>query len=215
MSNPAHDLSTDEVMHSYATVLSAGESLLVRYESGLSRARKAVSCVVEPAVGDRVLITSDSRGETYIVAVLARTGAAPIRMSVDGDLSLEARGGKLSLVAGAGLELGTSGSVEIVSKSLDIHSVNGNVSIMRLSFIGSFLHARIETIRVVAEAFHSLIEAIHQQARRVFRRVDEIEQLKARHLDYRADEGISMHGKYLLVTAAQVVKVDGEQIQLG
>lgn len=215
MSNPAHDLSTDEVLLGYATVLGVGASLLVRCESGLSRARKAASCLVEPAAGDRVLISSNVEGETYIVAVLARRGEGTMRLSVDGALSLEARSGKLSLVAGKGVELGTSGSVEIVSKSLDIHSVDGNISIARLSFIGSLLDARVDTIRLVAEAFHSLVEAIYQQARRVFRRVDEIEQIKAGQFDCQADEGISMHGKYLLVTAGQVVKVDGEQIQLG
>jgi len=216
MSNPAQEAFTaEDVSLSYGTVTSAGESLLIRCEFGQRRARRAASCIVEPAMADRVLIASDSSGENYVLAVLVRRSCAPTRLSVDGDLSLEARSGKIGLVARDGVEIGTSGSIGVVSNSLDIHSATGNVSIGQLSFFGSFLQAKIESLRLVAGALQSVVEVIHQQAKRVFRRIDEIEQTKAGQLDCQADGGISMHGKYLLITAAQVVKVDGEQIQLG
>jgi hypothetical protein len=49
----------------------------------------------------------------------------------------------------------------------------------------------------------------------VYRFVGELDQLRARHLDYRAAETAQIKGDTTVVSARQVVKIDGEQVQIG
>lgn len=215
MSNPAQNLWPNEVSLSYATVVSVGAIPLIRDETGLRQVAKPPSCLLEMAPGDRVLLCSDLTGEAYVLAIVARKAPGPMHVAVDADLNLEARAGKLNLIARDGIEIGSAGRVGIVSHSLDIHSVNAELAISRVSFLGSLINASVGTIRLVADVFDLLIQSIHQQSKRVFRRVEDIEHVKAKQLDYDTEEGISMRGQYALITAAKIVKVDGEQIQLG
>jgi hypothetical protein len=62
--------------------------------------RKAVSCLVTPEPGDRVL-AAEAGGETYILAVLERAPgreAAPLRIETEAEIELVAR--RISLRAG-------------------------------------------------------------------------------------------------------------------
>ena len=48
--------------------------------------------------------------------------------------------------------------------------------------------------------------------KRSYRAVEETDQLRAGQIDYVAKETLSLHGENALLTAEELVKVDGEQI---
>ncbi len=45
--------------------------------------------------------------------------------------------------------------------------------------------------------------------------MEELDQVKAEHIDYAASASMSLHAQNALVTAEELVKVDGEQIHVG
>ena len=47
------------------------------------------------------------------------------------------------------------------------------------------------------------------------KRVDGLDQLKAEHVDHSAKKTMNLHGENAVMTARQLVKVDGEQIHVG
>lgn len=68
-------------------------------------AQAALASLYVPTCGDQVLVLGQEE-RWYVVGVLA--GHAPATIAVQGDLSLRAVGGKLSLVGDEGLELRTA-----------------------------------------------------------------------------------------------------------
>ena len=68
-------------------------SFEVRVGSGDYAAKRAVSCLVEPALGDRVLVALHDAG-CHVLAVLDREGDAPTRLVAEGDLEVSAPGGR-------------------------------------------------------------------------------------------------------------------------
>ena len=58
-------------------------------------------------------------------------------------------------------------------------------------------------------------ERISQRVKRLYRHVEDFEQLRADKVDYVANKTMSLRGQNTLMTAEELVKVDGEQIHLG
>ena len=70
-------------------------------------------------------------------------------------------------------------------------------------------------LALVTETLDSVLDRFSQRVKRSYRTVEETDQLKAERIDYTASSTMSLHGENALVTAEQLVKVDGEQIHLG
>jgi len=81
-------------------------------------ARQAVSCLVGPAPGDRVLLFLGSDGARTIVHVLDRPGSTEARLSVPGAESLTLAAPNVSLQAGEQLTLASDQRMEIVAPDL-------------------------------------------------------------------------------------------------
>ncbi len=204
-----------EVVHDFATVL-AVEKRSVTYESrrqGRRVADVAPSCLLEPEVGDRILVVEDSR-EAYVLEIVRRASDKPARVSVEGDLDL-AVGGRLRMVAKDGLDFVSKRAVRVLGRSFDVRAEEGEVAIERLSILGRELFASSRAARFVTDACESFVERLHQHVKYSYRTVEETEQLRAKRIDYRTQEEISMRAKHAFVHAADLVKVTGAQIHMG
>ena len=84
-----------------------------------------------------------------------------------------------------------------------------------LSFLGGVVRAELEAVKLVASRVHSVVERVSQQVQRSYRTVTETDQLRAQRIDYTAEKTMSLHGEHTLITADDLVKVDGDQIHLG
>ncbi len=76
---------------------------MVETDSGEYRAKRALSCLVEPTAGDFVLVASHPAGASYVLAVLERDAGAATQLSVDGDLNVCLAGGKFTVAAREGI----------------------------------------------------------------------------------------------------------------
>lgn len=204
----------DAVVHGFATVR-AVEDGMVTYESarGSRVAPLAPSCLLQPEVGDRILVVEGSR-ESYVLDVLRRASDGPARVSVEGDLDL-AVGGRLRMVAKDGLDLVTKRAVRLLGHSFDLRAQEGEVAIERLAILGRELVASSRAARLVTDVCESFVERLHQHAKYSHRTVEESDQLRAKRIDYRTHEEISMRAKHAFVHAADLVKVTGAQIHMG
>jgi hypothetical protein len=202
-----------------ATVVVAAQDsaamLTVRASGGTYEARRAASCLLAPEVGDEVLVAIIPGRPCYVLAVLERDVAAPARLEVTGDLALQARGGRVSIAASTGLDLVTEGGANVVASELDVRAARGSVVLDQLSLLGRAVVASLGDAKVVSTALETVTERLVQRAKRAYRFVDGLDQVRAERLDYTADETASVRAKNTVLTAEQLVKVDGEQIHVG
>lgn len=190
-------------------------SFAVRTAAGVVVARRAVSCLVEPEEGDRVLVAEVDGEEFWLLAVLERDGGGALRVAPEGDLELRLSRGRFSVAAQEGIDLATGGDVAVAAGSLDVHTDRARVTAGELEYLGATVSAELERLKVFAIRCEELYETLSQRVKRSYRTVSERDQLRAEQIDYAARENLSLHGENAIVTARELVKLDGEQIHLG
>lgn len=191
-----------------------GETIEVSLGTGTCKARRAKSCLVAPEVGDSVLCALESEG-AFVVAVLAGREGAPTKLAVDGDLTLQARGGRVSLCSSEGVDIVSGGAVAMASTELHVRAKKGSMAIEELGFFGRLVQAEVAKVSLVAQEVDSVLTRLTQRAKRVFRFVEEIDQTRAGTVDMRAQNLIAIRGENAVISARVLAKVDGEQIHLG
>lgn len=195
-------------------VTPAGE-FTVRAESGVYGARRAFSCLVEPMAGDVVLLSGLPSGACYVLAVLEREADAPARLVADGNLEVRLAKGRFVVAAQEGVDLVSAKEVSVTAGGVRVNATEGNVVLKQLSVLGSFVRAEFDRIKVLAESCDSVMDRVLQRVKRSYRFVEEHDQVRAAQIDYVAQNNASLRGENTLITAKDLVKVDGEQIHLG
>jgi len=198
MANVARKLTHDEPSYEIATIALVDErELVVRTARGERRARRAASCLVAPAAGDEVaLLTGD--GRAFVIAVLERANEGPVELAVEGDLSIKA-----------------GGALSFVSKAFNLRAVEGSVALSKLTVLATSVLAHSDSVRFAAKALESFCDHVAQTAKVWQRTVDELDQLRTRHADYRAEKEMCIRAENYIVGAKNLVKLDGEQVHLG
>jgi hypothetical protein len=189
--------------------------VMISSEYGELFARRAVSCLVEPAPGDRVLVAGDLNEDLFVIAVLEQENVSDTRITVDGDLHLGVSNGRLSIVSEQGVDLVSAGDISLTSSEFAIRSDKGNIFFDQLSYIGCKVLAQASAFKFVGGIFDTIAERISQKVKRSYRVVEEIDQVRSNQIDYRAEKNMSLKGQNALVTADELVKIEGDQIHLG
>jgi hypothetical protein len=195
----------DEVRAGKARVRAAGAS----YE-----AARAVSCLVAPEPGDRVLVAINEAGSAWVLAVLERDDASVTTIAVEGELSLQSSG-PMRLSSDESVSVATEGPVAIVSRELKVSTTLATLVADATRLVGKRAEAHVAKVKLVAEAFEGVVARFSQRLGSSQRTITEAEHVRAGSLDYRADGAVALQGETAVVTAKDVVKVDGAQIQLG
>jgi hypothetical protein len=190
-------------------------ALTVRTASGTYGARRAFSCLVEPMVGDVVLLSGLPGGACYVLAVLERESEAPARLVADGNLEVRLAKGRFVVAAQEGVDLVSAQDVSVTAGGVRVNAAEGNVVLRQLSVLGSFVRAEFDRIKVLAESCDSVLDRMIQRVKRSYRFVEEHDQVRSAQIDYVAQNNASLRGENTLITAKDLVKVDGEQIHLG
>ena len=190
------------------------ETIEVRSEGSVYRARRAKSCLVAPQAGDTVLCGFLAH-ETYVLAVLDGREGAPTKLSTDGDLQIQSRGGRVVVGASQGVDLISGGSVSIAGAEIHARAPKGSVAIDELGYIGKLVQAQVTKVTVLAQEIDSIATRLSQKAKRAFRFIEEIDQTRAGAVDIRAQRMLGLRAENAVISARVLAKVDGEQIHIG
>jgi hypothetical protein len=218
MMNVATKIDRDSATERVGWVLRAPRgkgAVEVSLDGGTVEAKRAMSCMLDPAAGDRVLVALIGDGSAYVLAVLEREGDAPGTMSLDRDLTVELPEGRLSVITGQGVAMASAGDVSVVAPSVNVKAVDGQLGVDRLVVAGRHLLAEFANVKVAAQVIDSVADRVRQSVKRAYRIVSELDQLKAQRVDWKAEKTMHLHGENTVVTADGLVKVDGEHIHMG
>lgn len=203
------------IYQQYGVVTQTGATLWVQTDAALYKARKAPSCLLEPMLGDKVLVVTDLEGGDYVLAVLERTENSLSSVIFSGAAEIRTADGTLNLSGRDGVAIASPSLVSLHAARVDVTALQGDVTIENLSLAGHAWRSCIDQVKTVGRTLDVLLERCHLRAARSYRVVEELDQVKAGQIDYQADTSLQLHAKYALVTADQLVKMDAEQIHLG
>lgn len=203
------------VYEEFAEVVSAGEVLTLKTNTGSVIARRAASCLLVPEVGDRVLCVIETRGDAFVLAVLERADGAQ-RATVElPEKTLLRAAERLAIAANQGVDVVGGGEVRISSARVEVTAMHTRLAGRVLDVVGEVVGADLGRVKLVAKTVDGMLERLSQRVKRSFKVVEETDQVKARHLDYAAETVAHFRGEHTVVTAKDLVKVNGEQIHVG
>lgn len=191
-----------------------GGEYAVRTSGGIQVARRAVSCLVAPEIADRVLMAIGPGGESFVLAVLERDHDQ-VNIAPDGDLRIELAEGSFAVVAKEGVELVSAKGLGLTADEMRLHARQGGVFFDALSYAGRLVHADVERVQAVAGAIDQVVSRVSQRLKNAYRFVEGLDQQRSGQLDIRAEKSAKLRAENTIVTAEELVKVDGDQIHLG
>lgn len=182
--------------------------------AGSLRACRAAGCLLDPGPGDVVLFWESAFGTAYILCVLEKAPARESVISIEGDLSVRARGGSINMSADA---VGLSGGekVSLNSPELEITAAQARVSVGSMGFTGKILTAACDKVRLTALAFDSVVDRMTQTLRSSFRRISDVEHVHAGRIRSVVSDAWSLLSRKTDIKAKEKVKIAGERVDLG
>ena len=195
-----------------------GETLVLRPDDGTDvevRARRAVSCLVEPELDDLVLVAVGNTTQSgFVLAVLERQ-TPNTALSVPGDLDIRLKEGRLRVAAQKGIDLISPQTIDLVTGRVGVHANGAKVVASEIVALASQVIAELTNVQLEGTVLDKVFERVSEHVQRSIRNVDEIDQLKARQIDYAAEESMTLRSENTLVTAKDVVELDKDPVHFG
>lgn len=191
------------------------------------------------AAGDRVLVVEDSSNMFYVIGILG-----PFRPGNQTTNTLRAGAGACAVLAGSAEESGmlriysprkemvfeydpvrekarvniARGSLELSTDDGDIELRSGrNVRIcgQRLEIDGHELNVKATCSRWIIDRMETLAGTVVENARNVYRSVEQLAQLKAGRMRTLVDQTFQFKSRKAFLKAEEDFKIKGEKIHLG
>jgi hypothetical protein len=183
---------------------------------GECNAERAVSCLVEPAAGDTVLLAVGPSGEGYVLAVLRREAPeTPTQLLLDGPANLRVRDGSLTVAAEGDLTLAAARTLGCVATGVSVQADRGTVRVTRMSVTGRFLKSTVQRVRSVALDVDAVCRRLTQRLGDSFRYVSEHDETQAKSQRVLVEQTATLHSKNTMIVSEEHVVVNAEQIHLG
>lgn len=176
-------------------------------------AQRAVSCLVAPRLGDEVFVALLPDRRAFVLAVLERPESG-VELTVEGDCTVHASGA-MHLAGREGMSLVSGRDLDVVAGRFSLRALASSLASDTLDLVAQTVSAELDRARVAARVVDGFFERVTQRAKRSLRIVEEADQVRADRIDYVAESSMTLNADNAVVTARQLVKVDGSQIQLG
>lgn len=173
--------------------------------------RRAAGCLLQPCMGDLVLIHD---GEpAYILSVLERDEEMEAILELPAQTTFSSRD-KLTLEAGQ-LRAAARDRLDLSAQQLSVTASTSNWLVNRLSFVGEVFNSSWQ------QAEHTVIDLqTHccnwtQRLVNSFRHIRELDETQAQDVRIVAEETLNTHARLVNQTATELVRIDSEEVHLG
>jgi hypothetical protein len=160
-------------------------------------AHVAVSCLVQPAPGDEVLVVAAS-GRLWITSVLTRESNTPV-----------------TLLAPGHMVIAPEGDLTLKSDSLHVQANTARFVLDEILHFGRSIVAHLSTAKIFAGVLETLAERVLLQSRHSYRLVEQLDHVRAGSMDHKADGVMHIAAENMFMTADNAVRVNASQIHMG
>jgi len=183
----------------------SGADIGVRCDQRLLRARRAASCLLEPAVGDRVACIQ-SGADAWIIAILHREEGHEHLLSCDGPTRLRVARGALTIGAD---------SVRIESNALALEASTMKVSTDQALVVGREFRFVSTMLRLVGKTFTGVFDRVTHFSKHYLRTTEGVDRVQAAHVEQEAQQLLRLSGEHALINGEKLIKARGGQIHFG
>jgi len=204
--DPVHLLGNVETIHDDG-------SYSVRCDGYVWLCRRAASCLLMPAAGDTVLVSGPDHQRVYLLAVIEQANPAASLLEVPGDLCVAAA--NVAIESRENTRLTSAQALDLNSTNLNVQSDKGMCLVNEMEYVGKQVKSTVGFFHFIGNVYESIVDRLSQMSRSSFKVTEGVEQVRAGMIDYEAEKTARVHSKYTVVTAEDLIKVDGKQIHMG
>jgi hypothetical protein len=176
---------------------------------------RAAGCLVEPGVGDLVLLAVGEE-KCYILTLLERADETlPFVVTLHEGAAIEAAPGRIALQARREVTLQAQGRVGITGERFDLTAREGRMVVRNLTMIGDRLESVWQECRETVSSMQTVCLKWVQNLGDSLRRVKNLDETHASHVRTLAAETIHTQGKFVNHTASEIVRVEVREVHLG
>ena len=170
-------------------------------------ARRALSCLVTPELGDRVLAAAEGQRH-FVLSVLER---AELRRA---ELSLPAADAAMTLAAGE-IELSAGRRIRHKAPEIRLEANTMGLFARSLSLVGNLLNFLGDRLHSSVSQQHTVADQIATKARQRVTVVDGTDVQKIGALSQSVDTTAAITAEAAIVTTRKDLRLDGERISMG
>lgn len=197
-----------------ARVMDAGEDICrLSGTAGSFTARRAASCLLQPAAGDTALV-ADVDGSLWVLAVLVR-GDSPAVVPLPADSTLKVAAGGLRVTVQEELTLAAGRELTALAPQVSVQAGRASFGLGALQLAAGLVEATVDQVKTAAQFLDTVAERVRLKAGSVHRQVEDLEHLQAGQLFYSIKNVLNLRGKHAVMSAESEVRLDGERIHLG
>lgn len=189
-----------------AKVLAAGADLTLLWAGATIKSKTAVSCLLQPDVGDKVLLEFDDENQAYVLAILDRETVSESSLLLPNNTRVKA---KESLI------LESEESISLASKAYSQSSESLAVKFDQAAISGKKLHSNIELLHSVSRIMSQVASQAVQKFKSYVRKTEESDQVQAAHMARQVSGLYNMQSKHTILVSEKDTKIDGEHIHMG
>ncbi len=201
--------------HAMVTGISSKWILL----NGGLRAHKAVSCLMEPAVGDKVLVSkssveNDAMPHCFVIAILERSADIPALFTFHGGGVLQGHQGTLTMSA-QNMKFRASKYLSLQTPVLKMIALYGDMEFHKIKILAKECKAYICMLSSISHEVSVVADKLWQKLNHSFRRIEQLDETRSGSTRFQVAQRFSIKAKHASVIADGQVKIDGEKVDLG
>lgn len=179
-------------------------------------AQPATSCLLEPAIGDTVLLThSEGDAPSYILAILQRPqqpDSGRLRLPGGNQLASDAAGVRLRADS---LSLNAGSRLDLNSAALNVNALSASMTVKHWQGWFDTAETHAVSVKFTAKTLSSQVGRLIQRLMESFRKTEGVDETRAGRVRVTVKDHHHVDAGHLTHTARGFVKIDGKKIDLG
>lgn len=183
-----------------------GDQFTISSGSLTGPGRRAVSCLLEPTVGDTVAALIVAPGQLWITAVLEREEGTAHILRLNGPICIDTGQAALTIASGS-VSLKTAAFV-LSTQRAEVHSDEALLTGREFKVIGN-------TVKLVGAVLNTVFDRVMHYSRQHWRKTEGIDRVSGAYIEIEAQQVLRQKGEHVFVNGEKMVKTTGSQIHFG
>lgn len=197
------------------TVTGRADDWFFVQDLSVRRVKRAISCLIEPQVGDLVMLCEAPSEEcSFILSVLARSDSEAGQLCLPGGVTLQTEGKQL-IVQADGIDLKSRETIGLSTVHLDVNAAAATTRVGHLQTWAETVDTKAERVTLLANTLTQQVGRMITRVRESWRKVEGLDETQAARMRVYVQGSHQLDAEHVTVNAEGFVRVDGKSINIG
>jgi hypothetical protein len=197
------------------TVTGRADDWFFVQDLSVQRVKRAASCVIEPEVGDLVMLCEAPHEHcSFILSVLVKSNSDAGRLCLPGGVTLQTEGKQLTVQAD-GIILRGRETIGLSTVHLDVNAAVATTRVGHLQTWAETIETTVDRVTLFAKTFTQKLDRMITRVRESWRKVEGLDETQAARIRVHVEGAHQLNAEHVTVSAEGFVRIDGKTINLG